>query len=110
MARRKGKLRDNRVIVLYSNEEFQEVKKLFARSINKTISGYVRKVSLEEPIGIINRNASFDSFVEEIVQLRREMSLVRHLTLSPENESLIVRLHQEIKLLITKIAELCMPR
>ena len=110
MTKRKGKVRNNRIIVLYSGEEFQQLKKLFARSINKTISGYVRNVSLEEPIGIINRNASFDAFVEEMVQLRREMLLIRQLTLTPENESLIVRLHQEIKSLITKIADLCMPQ
>jgi hypothetical protein len=108
MTRRKGKLRDNRVIVLYSSEEFQQVKKLFARSINKTISGYVRKVSLEEPVEIINRNSSFDEFVGEIVQLRQEMLLIRQLTLTAENESVIVRLHEEIKSLITKIANLCM--
>jgi hypothetical protein len=110
MAGKKGKLRDKRIIVLYSNEEFQQVKMLFARSISTTISSYVRKISLEEPVEIINRNSSFDDFIAEIVLLRKEMASIRQLGLTPEREMLIIRLQEEIKLIINKIANLCMPQ
>jgi hypothetical protein len=108
MARQKGKVRNKRIIVLYSNEEFQQVKMLFARSMSTTISSYVRKVSLEEPVEIINRNVSFDDFIGEIVQLRKEMADIRQLPLTSEGELQLIRLQGDIQLRINQISDLCM--
>jgi hypothetical protein len=98
------------VILLYNEEEYQRLKKIFSRSICKTVSRYVRKVSLEEPVEMLVRNASFDAFIEEIVELRKEMGLVRKLTLTTERENNLIRIHDDIRIKINKIVELCMPQ
>lgn len=99
----------DRVIVLYSAEEFGKVRMLFARSTSRTISSYVRKVSLEEPVGVVMRNGSFDAFVEEVVVLRKEMMrLLGEGNWNPGDRERLVRLQEEIRVSINKIAELCM--
>jgi hypothetical protein len=102
MNKKAGTKRTERIIVLYTEEEFARVKKHFARSTSRTMAGYVRKVSLEEPVEITVRNASFDAFIDEIMVLRKEMAAC-------SKESL-VELHVEIKNKINKIVELCMPQ
>lgn len=111
MARRKGKLRADRVIVLYSSDEFDRLRQLFARSTNRTISGYVRRISLEEPVQVIHRNGSFDSFVDEITVLRKELAAIREQgALSPAMQERLLRLHENLQERIDQIVELCMPR
>src|ERR1700754_1448148 len=107
--RQQGKLRTEQVHLHYSPEEYQRMKKHFARSTKKTISSYVRSVSLQEPVVTICRNASFDAFVEEVILLRKEMADVRQLPMTPEREEQLIRLHEDIKSVIYKIADLCMP-
>lgn len=110
MSGRPGKFRKERVIVLYSDEEFEALRKLYARSTTRSYSSYVRKVSLEEPVGIVTRNGSFDAFIEEIIVMRKAMmEIYREGKWSPANQERLVILHQEIKLVIDKIAELCTP-
>ena len=103
------KKRVEKVAIFYTVEEFEVLKKRFAKSTCRHIPNYVRKLSLGEPVEVIFRNASFDTFIEEIVQLRREMSQIRQLPLTAQRESQIIRLHDDIQTKINKIAELCMP-
>jgi len=99
-----------RVSIRYTDEDFTQLKKAFARSSCSTIAGFVRKLSLSEPVEIITRNASFDAFVEGIVALRKEMAAIRQSgSLSPERQDELVRLHASIQDSINKIAEVCMP-
>jgi hypothetical protein len=102
--------RTERIVLLFNPEEFTKLKKLYARSASKTPSRYVRKVSLEEPVEIVVRNLSFDAFVEEVIRLRRELGLIRTKPLSRQTEEVIVRLHENIRININKIADLCMPQ
>lgn len=100
-----------RIGIRYTDEEFTRLKKSFARSACHTIAGYVRKISLGEPVEIISRNASFDAFTEEIIQLRKEMSALRQNTqLPPDYHQLLTRLHEQIQTTIDKIATLCTPQ
>lgn len=110
MSGKPGKFRGQRVIVLYSEDEFEELRKLYARSTSRTFSHYVRKVSLEEPVGIITRNESFDGFVAEIIVLRKIMlEIYQEGKWSPGSQERLVQLHEEIKSLINKIYILCTP-
>lgn len=98
-------------MILYTEEEYRQVKKLFARSVCRTMSSYVRKVSMEEPVEMIVRNASFDAFIEEIVELRREMGAIRKAGwVTSATEARLVQLYGAIQEKINQIAELCMPR
>lgn len=111
MSGKPGKLRKQRVIVLYSDEEFEELRKIFARSICRTYGSFVRKVSLEEPVGMIVRNASFDGFIEEVILLRKAMmTIYQEGKWSPANQERLVQLHEKIQSVIEKIALLCTPQ
>jgi len=110
MRQKRGNPRTDRVLVLYSEEEFGELKKHFVKSTSKTISNYVRNVSLQQPIEVIHRNQSFDAFVEEMILLRKELSLVRQLPLTPEGERQTILLQEEIRGKLYQIADLCMPK
>jgi len=110
MSGKRGKVRAQRVIVLYSDEEFEELRKKYARSTSRSFSSYVRKVSLEEPVEMIMRNGSFDSFMDEIVVLRKELGVISRLAqLTPEKQDQLVQLYENIQNYIYKIADLCMP-
>jgi len=96
--------------VRYTPEEFARLKKAFALTGYNQIGTYARKMTLGEPIEIIHRNGSFDSFVEEIGLLRKEMTALRNQNeLSVENQLRLIQLHQQIQDIINKIATLCMP-
>lgn len=111
MPRKKGVPRTERLMILYTEEEYRQVKKLFARSVCRTMSSYVRKVSMEEPVEMVERNGSFDRFIDAVVELRREMTAVRKTGgLSPETETRLILLHESIQGVINQIAELCMPK
>ena len=111
MPRKAGVPRTERQMILYTEEEFMRLKKLFVRSVSRTLSSYIRKVSLEEPVEVIERNGSFDRFIEEIVELRREMAAIRKTNgISPELANRLILLHESIQSTINQIAELCMPR
>ena len=101
--------RIRRVSIFYTMKEFEELKKCWSKSTCRNIPNYIRKLSLEDPVEVLVRNASFDAFVEEIIQLRREMSRIRQLPLTSERENQIIRLQDTIQTQINKIAELCMP-
>jgi hypothetical protein len=92
----------------YSSEEFTRLKKAFARTAYNQIGTYARKMTLGEPIAIIQRNGSFDAFIEEIVLLRKEMTATRNAGLSAGNQLVLVRLQERIQQAIDKIANLCM--
>jgi hypothetical protein len=100
--------RNERLILLYNEDEFKRLKLLFARSLCHSIAGYVRKVSLEDPVEIAVRNESFDAFIEEIIQLRKEMAAVRKEAAFEPGLEKIIQLQEDIKGIINKIAELCM--
>jgi hypothetical protein len=96
--------------VRYTPEEFARLKKAFAKTAYNQIGTYARKMTLQEPIEIIQRNASFDSFVEEIGLMRKEMATLRMGGgMSPENQERLLQLHQQIQDRIDKIVSLCMP-
>ncbi len=104
-----GKKRTNRLEVVYSPEEFKVLKSHLVKSTNKTFSGYIRMVSLQEPVVVTHRNLSFDAFIMEITSLRNEMAQIRLLNLGRETEDRIIQLHEEIRKKINQIADLCMP-
>ena len=110
MSGRPGIPRNQRVIANYSEEEFERLRELYARSTSRTFSAYVRKVSLEEPIGITTRNESFDGFVAEIIVLRKVMTdIFQDGKWSPADREQLLQIHEQIKSLINKISILCMP-
>jgi len=107
MRQKAGNPRKKRLLVLYTDEEFNQVEKHFARSTSNTLGNYVRDVSLQVPVEVVHRNQSFDDFVEELILLRKELSSIRQLPLTPGTEQQIIHLHEEIRNKTYQIADLC---
>jgi len=108
MRQKSGNPRKQRVLVLFTDEEFSQVKKHFGRSTSNTLGNYIRDVSLQVPIQVVHRNLSFDGFVEELVLLRKELSSIRQLPLTPAIGQQIIRLHEDIRNKTYQIVDLCM--
>jgi len=107
MRKKSGNARTERVSIRYSEEEYSQLKKLFARSTRRSLSSYIRNVSLQVPVEVVYRNQSFDDFLEELVLLRKELYAVRQLPLTPASEQQIIRLHKDIRDKTYQIADLC---
>lgn len=70
------KVRSHKLIFRVSEEELQRITKLQQKTTEKTISNYLRKVSLQEPVVVLHRNGSADDFLKEMVPLKRELSTI----------------------------------
>jgi len=100
--------RDKAIKVYYSAMEAEQLKKGFSASSCRTLTQYIRDLSLKCPFQV-HRNRSFDQFVEEIVELRKEMQEVTgKVVITKENEIRLTELYAEIKDKINKLIDLCM--
>ncbi len=61
-----------------NENEFTILEKLRANSTEKTISNYLRKVALRRPVTIVYRNRSADEFLNELIQLKKELYFIGH--------------------------------
>lgn len=65
-----------RVTIRFKPEEFKQVEtKQKATTCNK-LSEYIRKLALSQPVVITYRNQSADHFLNEMVQLKNELSAI----------------------------------
>ncbi len=60
-----------------SPEEFHKIEKRWKASTCPRRSNYLRKMLLQKPIVATYRNRSLDDFMEEMIQLRKELSGIR---------------------------------
>jgi hypothetical protein len=66
-----------RLIVVRMNEaEMEQVKKWRKQSTERSLSSYLRKVSLQKPITVKYRNASADDFLKDMLVLKNELNAV----------------------------------
>ena len=87
------------------------LKQLTAQSNHRTMSGYVRQISLQKPVIVAVRNRSFDFFIDEMIVLRKEMVAFREGPgLTMEQKERMMTIQEEIRNLIAKIAESCTPK
>lgn len=100
--------RSKRIFVSYSRRELEQLQEDFAKSSCRTLTQYIRAISLKSPFDIY-RNRAFDQFVEEVILLRKEMQEIRQKgILMTENAIHFIQLHEQIKDSINKLIDLCM--
>jgi hypothetical protein len=103
--------------VRLTSKELEKIQNKFSGSTCRKLSDYVRKVLLDKPITVNQRNQSLDDFMAEMTALRRELNAI-----GANYNQLIKRLHSlqdtsEIKtwlllnestkqILVNKIAEI----
>ena len=62
------------VKIRMNNSELQQLKKLQQQSTEKSLSNYVRKVSLQKPVIIKYRNSSADDFLRDMLNLKKQLN------------------------------------
>ena len=93
---------------MYNAKEAKKLDALFSRSTCQTLGEYIRKVSLEEPVEMTYRNLSLDRVVDELIELRNTMESVRGQWPGDcAKVDQLIRIQEEIKQIINKIADLC---
>lgn len=67
----------NRVVKMRMNDdEIALLHKFFNRSMERHLSNYLRKVSLQKPVIIKYRNQSADDFLKEMLALKKELNAI----------------------------------
>jgi len=56
--------------------ESEKINNWYHKTTCRDLSSYARKVLLNKPVTILNRNASFDQFIGESILLRNELSAI----------------------------------
>ncbi len=64
------------VVVRLNDNEYSQLNNNRKKSTEKTTSTYLRKVALMQPVTIIYRNGSADDFLNEMLQLQKELNAI----------------------------------
>lgn len=78
MKKKEEDVRRKMIVVRMNEKEFTALEKLRASSTEKTVSNYLRKVALRRPVTIVYRNETADDFLNELIQLKRELHFIGH--------------------------------
>lgn len=78
MKKKEEDVRRKMVVVRMNEKEFTILEKIKASSTEKTVSNYLRKVALRRPVTIVYRNGTADDFLNELIQLKRELHFIGH--------------------------------
>lgn len=62
--------------VRFTPKEFEKINSGFSKSTCRKLSDYVRKILLEKPIKVNQRNQSLDDFMAELITLRNELNAI----------------------------------
>ncbi|MDJ1484218.1 plasmid mobilization relaxosome protein MobC [Cytophagaceae bacterium YF14B1] len=62
--------------VRLSLEEYNQLRGNYSKATCRKLSEYSRKILLGKPVKILYRNQSLDEFMEEMIQLRKELNLI----------------------------------
>jgi hypothetical protein len=76
MDQNKKEIRNIMIMIRMNKTEHERLLVLRNRSTEKSNSTYIRKMALSEPIHIIYRNGSADAFLEEMLELKRELQAI----------------------------------
>jgi len=68
--------RDQLLQVRLTTKELERIHNKFSQSTSRKLSDYVRKVLLDKPITVNQRNQSLDDFMAEMILLRNELNAI----------------------------------
>lgn len=76
MKKEQSEVRRKMIVVRMNDAEMEQVKKWCKQSTERSLSSYLRKVSLQKPVTIKYRNASADDFLKDMLVLKNELNAV----------------------------------
>jgi hypothetical protein len=62
------------VVVRLNQEEYNKLKRNQARTTERSISNYLRKLAIQKPVTVKYRNATADDFLRDMVELKKELN------------------------------------
>jgi len=102
----KKKTYGKQVSVGFQREEWALVEKKIANSTCRSISAYIKKVVLGEPVTVFYRSKSFDEALPEVILLRKELHAVcAHAPFDKANQEKVIAIMEAIMERIDKMAE-----
>ena len=72
----KKKVRSKIVKMRMNDDELKLLQKLHHQSMERHLSNYLRKISLQKPVFIKYRNQSADDFLKEMILLKQELNAI----------------------------------
>ncbi len=76
MKKREIEVRNKMIVVRMNKSEFGQLEKFKKESTERSMSNYLRKVSLKKPVTVKYRNQSADDFLKQMLELKKELNAV----------------------------------
>lgn len=68
--------RNRRVYVRFTDKEYEKINSRFVRTTCRNFSEYLRKILLDKPVQVKQRNQSLDDLMAELIVLRSELNAI----------------------------------
>lgn len=78
MKKKEGEVRQKMVVVRLSKQEYEQLEAFRQKSLDQTLSAYLRKVALHKPVTVRTRNSSTDDFLRDMAGLQEELRTLTH--------------------------------
>jgi hypothetical protein len=76
MKKREIEVRNKMIVVRINKTEFEQLENFKKESTERSMSNYLRKVSLKKPVTIKYRNQSADDFLNQMLGLKKELNAI----------------------------------
>ena len=76
MKKEENEVRRMSIKVRMNQEEMERIKKYQRRTTERSLSEYIRSVSMQEPVTVKYRNQSADDFLKEMLALKKELNFI----------------------------------
>ena len=74
MKKHEREVRNKMIVVRMNNTEFEKLEKLRKQSTERSLSNYIRNLTLNRPVTVKYRNKSADDFLISMLELKRELN------------------------------------
>ncbi len=117
MKKEESEVRKIFIKIRMNEQELKAIKKNQLKTTERSLSNYIRKVSMQKPVIVKYRNQSADDFLKDMLLLKKELSAVGNnfnqavhklhlLDKIPEFRSWIIQYDALLKLLVVKMEEI----
>ena len=76
MKKQENEVRKNFIKIRMNDEELKQVKKKQQQTTERSLSQYIRNVSMQKPVTVKYRNQSADDFLKQMLELKKELNSI----------------------------------
>ncbi len=74
MKKQENEVRKIFIKIRMNDEELKQVKKKLQQTTERSLSEYIRNVSMQKPVTVKYRNQSADDFLKQMLELKKELN------------------------------------